>query len=249
MQRKLFALAAVMVALVVVLFATRSEPVTYVVRTNAQVPALAAVETSMLSADPIDPRSIEPGTLSGKDAAKLLAGANEMVNGKRALVALGAHQQLRSEYLGLLPQLAADERLVSVSAQTARAVGGTLNAGDRVDVYVATSDGRSVLIDSDVAIVAVTVSQTQLDAASQAQVEDRNKGIGDLLPARPIPGTYILRVTAAKAATYVAGDAAGQLALVLRGEGAGPTPTAAASIQELLSGGGCATAAEGCRTP
>jgi Flp pilus assembly protein CpaB len=254
LQRKLFAVAAVLAALVAVLFVTRSEPITYVIRTNTQIPALSPISAAQLNADPIDPKSVEPGTLSGTDAKKLIEEATALIEGKRTLTALSEQQQLRSEFLGTLPELTADERLVSISAQAARAVGGTLNVGDLLDVYVTTTDGRSALLDSKVEIVAVTVSQNQLDAASQAQVEDRTKSIGDLLPARPIPGTYILRVKVDRVASYVAGDAAGSLALVLRPANAGDTPSGGVSIPSLVDTATsgvqtCQPGQEGCVNP
>lgn len=220
-QRKLFLAFAVVVALGAVFLLTKPAPVVYVARAAADIPALTEVTESQIEAAPVSPESVEPGALSSPDASTVLKMAAEQILGKKAFSPIFLGQQLRPQMVAdgvaLATPLGPDERLVSIGARAAGSVAGTIVPGDRVDIYVAAPDGLTGILAQDVEVVAVTVRPDQLDNLSSTQLAAPNKTLGDLVPSKPIPGTYIVRVADDMVAKFIAGDSGGTLYMVLRG--------------------------------
>jgi Flp pilus assembly protein CpaB len=217
----LFLAFAAVAGLLVVVAVTRGSSVTYVVRAATAMPAMVEVTEANVEAVPLAKDAIEPDTFSAKSAEAAIASFLEFSAGKWLVYPAGAGQQLRtgnfSAFGELAVPLAPDERLVSISAKAANSVAGGVRPGDRIDLYVATgSDGLTGLLGADVDVVAVSILPEQFDSAAASQIDDPSITLADVVPAEPIPGTYILRVNAADVARYVAADTAGRIYIALR---------------------------------
>lgn len=220
-QRKLFLAFAIVVALGAVVIIARPADVVYVARASADIPALTEITGDQIVAAPVSPESVEPGAIFNSNPDIVLQVAAEQLLGKKAFAPIFIGQQLRpqmvAEGVALATPLSPNERLVSIGARAAGSVAGTIAPGDRVDVYAAAPDGLTGLLAEDVEVVAVTIRPDQLDNLSSTQLTEPDKSLGDLVPARPIPGTYVVRVPSDMVAKFIAGDSGGTLYMVLRG--------------------------------
>lgn len=239
-QRRLFLIFAVLVGLTAVLAINNSTSKTYVARTALPVNAFTEIGEAQIEIVAVDEGSIEPDTFSGSDSDEVLKAVLDAITGKRTATQLGAQQQLRLplfiDVLSPSTPLGPDERLLSISARAGSAVIGTIRTGDRVDVYGTTSQGLSGLLGSDIEVVAVSVAPDQLDSASQEQIDNKEKGLADLVPGNPIPGTYVLRIRTADVSRYIAADSGGTIYLALRGRDAGQTTSGPADVESALCG-------------
>ena len=153
--------------------------------------------------------------------------------------------------MSLADPLGPDERLVSISANVSKAVAGAIVPGDAVDIYASvdsTTGGGQVsgLVLSDVPVVSVTVSENQLVAVSEQQTgAAKDEKPSTLLPSTPVPGIYVVRVSAADAAKLVTTDFQSELALVYRPKDAtaltpgGPMTAAGVICEANPTGDGC----------
>lgn len=253
-QTKLAALFAGVVALLALMvFSQPQGDKTYVVRTTKAVTALTEVSMSQFEAIAIDPAYVEDDAItagSGKDA--LAAVEAELKKGARIQVNLGARQQVRVAYFSaeaqLVKPLAADERLVSIQANVASAVAGQIKAGDRVDVVGVLENGTTSVagvVLSDIEVVAVTPAESAYTAAQSEQQSDgnRDKNAADLLPTKPIPGTYVLRIKLADVTRLTVVDTGARVYLVLRGTDASTAPVASADVLATICGANATTGA------
>lgn len=228
---RIFTIILVLVAGGLVAFAvSQPAPKTYVVRTNVAIGALQAVTGKQLEAALIDPNAVEEGAFSAKDGKDALAKAEKAIEGKRLQYPLGKGQQVRPDQFSFESSadvnLAPDQRLMSISAVAATSVSGNLKAGDQVDIVaVSTSSGNvsASLVKSDVKIISVSLSGDELSSISASQSdpksENYDKSVGELVPATPIPGTYVISVSTADMLRFAAidGDPNTQMYLFYRG--------------------------------
>jgi Flp pilus assembly protein CpaB len=220
-------------------------PDTFVARTATAVPAQTAMGESQLEVVAIDAAYVEQGAIAGSDPDEVRAAALELVGSGRTVVALPAGRQLHPADFSAVPVgvngLEADERLISVTASVAAAAGGTVKAGDRVDVYGTVRDGATtlagiVLVDVEVIAILPAAERVESASADQANPDNRDKTAAELLPARPIPGTYLLRVSASDAARLLAVVAGGDLHLALRAADAEDVVPLSAETLSVLCG-------------
>ncbi len=112
------------------------------------------------------------------------------------------------------------DQLISLTAQVQNALGGSLQVGNYVDVYVSTGGqpgSPATLIASNVQIIAIHASVDQYSNIASQQSSDRTLNPTDVLPTNPVPGIYILQVTpqvAAKVANAQGGGGSFYLAYV-----------------------------------
>lgn len=247
-------LAAIGLAIVaaVLLLATVSAggpETTYVVRAKTALPALAEVSRSQLEAVKIDKTLVEKGAYQAETAEAAIAKVLRDTAGLKTQQKLARGEQIHPDDFSAELELGGealgpDERLVSVSASIAAAAGGTLRPGDHVDVIAVIDDPNNSanawanVAVSDAEVVSVRLGEDQLANIAQSQTSDENrsKSRDELLPADPIPGTYVLRVTAQEANRLAVFDAKGTIYLSFRGSAAADVPTSPADLQALLGG-------------
>lgn len=217
----LFIAFALLLGLLMALFLTSREQATYVVKVTSAVPALSSIQAGNLEAVPLAESAIEPNTFTGASGEEAIAAAVAYAQGKWLVWPMSVGQQLRTENFSSVGELgvplAPDERLISVGAKAARSVAGAVRPGDRVDVYVSETTGLTGLLRENVEVVGVSITSEQFDSAAQAQIADPNLSLSGVVPAEPIPGTYVLRVKADEVAKFATADTAGKLFLALRG--------------------------------
>lgn len=225
------ALTCAVIAGVVVAYAvTAEDPKTYVARSSASIGQFATIVPEQLEAVAVDPESIEPGAFSGDDPEKVLEEALEAAGNGRLQYPLSKNQQIRPEQFaveaGLPEALTPDERLISISAVASTSVAGNIRSGDHVDVVaVSTAAGSPTasIVKTNVPVESVSLSADQLEAvaATQSDPESENyeKGVGEIVPAAPIPGSYVLRVNTTDVLKFalVDGNTDTQLYLIYRG--------------------------------
>lgn len=238
----LFLAFGIVLALIVVLLLTSRQQTTYVVKVEAPLPALGAVQPSSLVAVPLPSEAIEPNTFTGSTGDEALQKATEYAAGKWLIWPLSPGQQLRTEAFSTVGELAVplapDERLISVGAKAARSVAGSIRPGDRVDVYASEESGLTGIIQENVEVVGVSLTPEQFDSVAQNDSAEGGVAPSGVVPPEQIPGTYILRVKVGEVARFVTADTAGRLFLSLRGVDA-TTPVGGlepADLQDAICG-------------
>lgn len=237
-QRTVTIVMALVVAAVVAFALTRPPELTYVVRTTAAVGQFSVIVPSQLEAFAVDPDLVEAGAFTGDDGKKVLADAIEEIGDGRLQYPLSKGQQVHIEAFTnettMPTSLAENERLISISAVASTSVAGNLRAGDRVDIIAVSESGSgsvASIVKTDVPLESVSLSGDQLASisASQADPESENydKGVGELVPATPIPGTYVVRVTTDDMLKFALLDSDGttEFHLIYRGGSAVDVPS------------------------
>jgi Flp pilus assembly protein CpaB len=246
---RLFALilALVVAALIgLLLVFSNPSPDTYVVRAMKPIPAASPVQASQIEAIPMDDAYIEQGAFTASSAKAANAKALEYAKNQTLQYPLSARQQLTKSAFAtdasLGQPLGPDERLMSVRASAAAAAAGTLQVGDSVDVVFFNGE-LAGMVASNVSIVAIAVGEQELSSAAGDQLTEGNKDKSavDLLPGKPIPGTFLLRVKMHQITPIAASDGSadsGRLYLVQRGEGAQNVATVPMSVVSAICGKG-----------
>jgi Flp pilus assembly protein CpaB len=240
-QFKIAALFSVIAALVIVtVFFGAAGKSVFVVRSAAPIAAGTAVDPTMLEAVALPTTAIEAGTVQGTSAADALSKARTALGAVTSQYPIPAHAQIHPDQFGaqvyLGKPLAATERLMSLNATVSAAVAGQLKAGDHVDIVGVTTNGVARMLNYNVPVVAVTVSENRYNTlADQQSGSAKNTSAKDLLPGDPVPGIYTVRVPADKVVTLAGWNEAGKLYLVYR-------PANAQDVQApdfCLSGASC----------
>lgn len=179
---------------------------TYVVVAKQGISPLATVSDSQLDVVQVAPKNVIADAFTGSSKSAALDSAKKAIKGLDTLYPLAQGQQLTKDWFSqpaqLVPDLAPDDRLVSVTASVATAVGGTLRAGDHVTVYATlenatgASGALSGVLVPDAQIVSIQPGLDQFNSAAQQQAstDGQNKQPSQLLPSQPIPGIYVLKV-------------------------------------------------------
>lgn len=221
--RWLFLFFAAAVGVLGVIITTAPSQKVWVVRSldDRPVAALVAIDPSMFTLVEVDPLAVEQDTFNGEDAEAVKSSFVAAIAEKWFLYPMPGGQQVRKSDLvpsgDLSTPLAADERLVSITARAADAVAGTIRSGSVVDIYVSSGDGLTGVLGQGVEIVSVSLAPEQFDSVAQQQFQDPDKSLSDFVAAQPIGGTYVIRVNAADVARYIAADTAGKITLSLQG--------------------------------
>lgn len=228
-KQKVFALLFALVAVVLGLqLSANPTPETFVIRTSANIPALAKIEDSQYEIISLPELAIEEGAISASSEEDVRTLVSELLANGRTRMALPKGHQLHKDDFSLDASLsvplAANERILAVEANVVAAIGGQLKAGDRVDVIaVIDSQGRTIsnMVAANVEIISTLPGQQQFDTAAQEQSSGNlDKSGNELLPDDPVPGIYNVRVNIDQAVLLAAAQSKGELVLVLRGSAA-----------------------------
>jgi len=227
-QKRIFIVFAVLVALLLVLALTASKPSTYVLRAKANVPALTALTNDQIELVSIDSSAVEDGSLSSNDKAKLVEIFMSTVINKKNKFELFKNQQLHESFFASV--IGDDEQLISIPAKSGDAVVGKIIAGDKVDIWAGLSSGGAInLVATNIEVYAVSLSQEQLDSVSNALVSNPSGKVTTLLPNAPMPGSYVLKVKTVDLPKYLAisnaTSSGGRVFLTLRSQEALDTPS------------------------
>lgn len=175
-----------------------------VVRAAEDLPAYTVVGAEQFVIVALPPAAIEEGALSGKDRDELSEQLETLIaeSQTRELVRKDSqiHASMFSTTIDLNRPLSPGERLVSIEANITDAVNGSVSPGDRVDIVAVDRDGTASVILSDIEVIHVSLSSRQFDDIASSQTgESRGSAAGELVPARPLPGSYVLRINGADA--------------------------------------------------
>lgn len=221
--RWLFLFFAAAVGVLGVVVTTTPSNKVWVVRSmdDRPVAALVTIDPTMFTLVEVDPLSVEQDTFNGADADAVKTEFVAAISGKWFLYPMPGGQQVRKSDLvpsgDLATPLAADERLVSISARAADAVAGTIRSGSIVDIYVSSGEGLTGVLGQGIEIVSVSLAPEQFDSVAQQQFQDPDKSLSDFVADQPIGGTYVIRVKAGDVGRYIAADTAGKITLSLHG--------------------------------
>jgi Flp pilus assembly protein CpaB len=241
--QRLAALGLAAVAGLLFLLTSGADPgdTTFVVRAERGLSALELVDEASVAAITMPTEFVEQGAFTGPSAEQAIADFLAAHGGSRLQYPVAAGRQITPELFVLagLVELAEDERLVSVDASIARAVGGKLRVGDRIDV-IGVGEGVSSILVSDVEVIGVTLSEENYGNVvnDQTSEDGRDRTVDELLPGDPVPGTYTLRVKTLDAARLAAVDrnSSAELVLVYRAPGAETLVTGPTSLMDVLCG-------------
>lgn len=226
------AAVALLIVVAIVVFlalssATKKSGV-YVVRASQPIAAFSQIGSNQLEAIQIDKAYVEPGAFSASSGQAALKKARKVADGTNTRVALTKNQQVHPDMFSAAVDpstpLAANERLMSLAVEPARALGGSLQAGDRVDI-VMSADGdpaEAAVVASNVEIVAVQPGENLINQAASQQAVDTKKTPSQVLPSQPIPGIYTLRIDVGQV-TLFAAVSGQELFFILRGANADNT--------------------------
>ena len=232
--RWLFLIFAAAVGILGVVITSTPSDAVWVVRSSddSAIAPLVEIDPSMFSIVQVDTLSVEKDTFNGASQDEVRQAFLAAINDKWFLYPVPAGQQIRRDQLvasgDLAEPLAADERLISITARAADAVAGTIRTGSVVDVYVSSADGLTGVLGQGVEIVSVSLAPEQFDSVAQQQFQDPGKSLSDFVPNQPVGGTYVIRVKANDVARYIAADTSGKITFSLHGtdsRGFAPVPT------------------------
>ena len=86
--------------------------------------------------------------------------------------------------------------------------------------------------------MSVTVSADLYHNASSQQAGDaRDKSAAELLPTKPIPGMYVLKIKADQLTSLTVADATAQVYMAYRGDGATATANMPETVQQAICAG------------
>lgn len=200
-------------------------PKSYVAVATVDVAPLSQLGETQVSVQPIAPELIIDGAVSGASEQEVRDQLTPLI-GSQVLLPIRKGEQINTGDFNSAAidgiQLASDERLIALRATVAAAAGGSVKAGDRVDIYgadVSKSPTLVGLIVPDVEIISVAPSEDILNSVTQEQAnaENKDKAASELLPSKPLGGTYIIRVKLADVNRLLAVNVAGEVFLALRG--------------------------------
>lgn len=232
-------LVAVLIAFVVM----TANKGTYAVQAKANINAATVLTPDLFQAVKTPEDAIVDGAFTGTSEADALSKLDEAIAGGSVTnQPIPARGQITPDLLGagaaLATPLAPDERLFSTTATVARAVAGGIKAGDMIDV-VGTVNGVNGIVARNVQVISATVSENQFESAASSQSGgDKDKQANELLPGKPIPGTYILRVKEGVALDIIAARESGELNFLYNGTDAANVPTQPVTGPEVVQRGG-----------
>jgi Flp pilus assembly protein CpaB len=242
------ALAAVLLALVagMVLFVGTgtTDDTVYAYRAKDLIAVRTPLTADMFDAVAVDPEVIPSDAITAPSAEELAAAVtfDGMVN----LFPISAGTTLTTAMLsvdGMLSDpLAADERLISVSATFGNSVAGSLRVGDRVDVIGIGGSTLPVaqLLVTDVEVVAIAGPEDSIASAVARQFSAAEGGDQvtreEVLPADPIPGVYTLRVRADQATRLAIVSNQAYIFLSYRGPEASDTSLDPVDLAQVICG-------------
>lgn len=209
-NQRVYAIAGVVLALLaaVLVFGASGEKTdgSFVFVAKQPVAALATLNAASFEAVAVPEELQVKGAITAESAEALA----ELVDfdGTVAQYPIEEGAQLTESMLTVDAQIGVTleegERLMSIEADVSEAAAGALRPGDTVDVYaVGTSPDLSIaqLALAKVEIVSVSLSPDSYSKVVQDQLEAAGEGgeqkdPSEVLPARPVPGMYTVKVLA-----------------------------------------------------
>ena len=224
--QRLFAILCAVIALVVVYaLVSAKKPTNYVIETSQAVTSLQSVSKTDLVAVAI-PKSvaIPTGAFSATTAKAAMKEAMTAVGNQDPVVSLPAGTIITPDFFSSLTHLEASmglpvtNQLVSVNANVAGTVGGSLSVGSLVKVIWEPTQGDPVVLADSATVVSVKGSL----ASYQSQGSGGGLGSTATTVATPVPGIYVLSTSAANAllvggAEASSNDNAGAVVLIYTG--------------------------------
>lgn len=209
---------------------------TYVLRAKRAIPAMGELSADMFEAVAVEEGDLVEGAVTGDSEKDALEGAE--LEGRVAQYPISKGAQLTEAMFTVEAQLSADldpqQRLVSIDAEVSTAVAGALRPGDHVDIWAASpQQNLAQLVITDVEIAAIQIPEDQFSALYQQQVSSAGDGDDksptEVLPTKPIPGMYTLKLNQSLIGRLAILDADRDVSLYLvyRGQDAesiAPTP-------------------------
>jgi Flp pilus assembly protein CpaB len=162
-----------------------------------------------ITAAKVSSSEISPGAFTDSTAAGAIAEAEAAISPSDLTIGAipAGTPVLASQYSPALVPVGklGPDQLVSIDATIDNAVGGSLQTGDYVDVYLAQSVSNkgispAILVAGSIQIVSIHASASQYNAIASEQGSNRTLNPTDVLPTTPVPGIYILQVTPTVAA-------------------------------------------------
>lgn len=244
---KVAAVAAALAAVGFLVATNHSTPTTYVVRVAQPIAALQTVSSSQLQTIALPKSAIEPGAITGSSSAIALRKAQQIKGSTLYPLAVGT--QLRPDEFstittGVGGTMTSTQRLMSITANPASAIAGALVPGDHVDILAVSTASPPLanIVATNVPIVAVSTSTANLQQAAASQSgSNLSKTPQQLLPARPIPGVYTIRVNATQAPQLALVDSQATLYLLYRAPGAVSVPVLPLGLQQAICEGPAST--------
>lgn len=206
-QTRIYLMVAVLLAVIalvgVLVFGAPKASSVWVYQANQTIQPRTQLSAKMFTAVEVPATSLVDGAYRAGSAAQLASQLDLSSERFAQYPVVRGSQLTRSMVSGpvrLDKSLAADERLISVSANVADTVAGAIKVGDHVDLYAIGSVGdqqvsRLVLANSE--IVSVAPKASVIESAADRQAAEGVQGAttrSDYLPTDAIPGTYILKV-------------------------------------------------------
>ncbi len=212
---------------------------TYVAEAGKTISPLSTVKASDLRAVAIPSSAIESGAYTGPNAKAAIKKAAAAVVGKSTAYPLSKNEQLvpslfSSSVGGKQGPVGPNSRLISVSATTSAAVGGTLTPGDVVDVVsVFAQNGTpvSTVVAQDITVVAANPTASALpQSGSGSSNLSSSAATGG--------GVYVLSVPTNEVTAVAMADALGKIYLAYEGPGATPIPNLSQNLGQVETGNG-----------
>lgn len=194
---------------------------TFVVYSTANVGALGELTPGDLEADAVPDDAVPADAFTGSTGAEALEAATAVI-GERSRVQYPIYDGdvLRTENFKLGDSLkpvipAPSQRLLSVTVSANLAVSGEIRAGDYVDVWtILENDPTPIRLKESVQVAKVSLSGDQLATASESQIDpegtNRDRSVGEIVPADIIGGTYVLVLDDADVESFVLADRGGE---------------------------------------
>ena len=235
---RLLALAAMVVVIVLIGgYVYMGSQGKYVAVASSAVPSLSQLNAGDVTAIKVPAAALEQGAFTASSADAAIKAALKAAGNQRTTLPLNKGAQLvRSDFSNAITtngqKVSSNQRLVSVPASVANAVGGSLQVGDRVDV-VATAPNQTGastgnIIAANVVIVGIRASVDQYsNVANQQTSGQRTQSPSELLPVHPVPGIYVLLANTQDAVTISAAEGSGDtISLLYAPASASSTSTA-----------------------
>lgn len=230
------ALFMAIVAFVAIVLLLKSPPKTYVAEASVQIPPLSSVTSQDITAVALPKSAIISGAFTSTTKAGAISKAQKAIASSPASYPIPkGGQLLLSDFQAITPntsniKLAPNQRLISVSVPTARAIGGTIRPGFRVDVVTVDSNGSPAarVVAQNVYVVAASISSNQVATTTNKSTAPPAGAI--------VKGVYVLRVHNHQVLPIELSDYSGHIYLVYTPPGATPLSTSSLSLNTLVCG-------------
>jgi Flp pilus assembly protein CpaB len=221
---------------------------TYVAEASANIPPLAQVTSADVKAVPLALGDIQSGAFTGSSANVAIHNALKSIGTQEAAYPIVQGQQLSSALFNS-PQVQTTPippgyRLISVSANTSAAVGGSLRPGNIVDLLVVEAVNNvsyAVVAATGLQLVAASTTSAAVPTTATKTTTAGGASSTSASASSTTTGVYVLKVPVAQVLAATLSDATGKVYLVLQGANPNPLPQLPESVQNMLCANSPAT--------